>query len=373
MLPKDTIRNSEAKEKGQGQGKQGNRYCPMPQKICNWTPYQASVWEQHHIEKFKECFLKYKESLNDNWIEEWPAWHTEYSDIDRIFLTAFSKPGQINHFVKDNLKLEDLKNIYNDRIFALEESMNLNENKIHSSHMIRKQAEIIKTPFYYDGFYLGWNRVISGGKIYKYFFIILILCSSFVFYEEIIFSSSIEFSLATKNGRKVHSIAKIKALIIITTIIFIFSIGLYTMLTFYVFGTDGGKNQMQILSFYSLFNGTLAQATILRFAILYFAGIFFSILTFFISLYIKNMLATIVLSGACFYIGTVIPKGSIFERLIFLFPSSAISFSQLFYRPIVYNFFGKPILLCYMYIPASIAMSIILSVLIVRKFEKMEY
>ncbi len=325
------------------------------------------------IEKFESAFVDFKDKLQEYDAMGQMIWETEYDDIDRIFTRCFRPLGRYDHYIKNGMKLSDIKGIYKNRIPQLETSMNYPENKIHKSSMISKQAEKIKTPFYYDGNYSTWKRLLGNFRKVKYFFIIIILCASFVFYNETIFSSSIHFSLSCKNGRAAHALAKINALILMSTIIYIFTLGLYALLSVYTNGTDGSKTQMQVLHFYSLFNGTVSDAVILKFIIVYFAGIFFAILTFFISVNVKNMASTIILSIACMYVGTVIPKGTIFERLIFLFPSSAISSNTLFLRPIVYNFFGKPVPLCYMYIPACIVMSIILSVLIARKFEKMEY
>ncbi len=325
------------------------------------------------IEKFESAFVDFKAKLEEYDSMGQIIWNNEYDDIDRIFTECFRPLGRYDYYIKNEMKLSDIKGIYKNRISQLETSMNYPENKIHKSTMITKQAEKIKTPFYYDGNYSTYKKLLGDFRKVKYFFIIIILCASFVFYNETIFSSSIQFSLSCKNGRMAHALAKINALILMTTIIYIFTLGLYAVLSIYTNGTDGAKTQMQVLHFYSLFNGTVSEGVILKFIIVYFAGVFFAILTFFISVNVKNMASTIILSIACMYIGTVIPEGTIFERLIFLFPSSAISSNTLFLRPIVYNFFGKPIPLCYMYIPACIVISIILSVLIVRKFEKMEY
>lgn len=326
------------------------------------------------IEKFEEAFLNYQEKVEEFSLEGELAWKYEYRNINDIFTMAFSEPDLFDYFIKDELKLTDLKQIYTNRIYQLEESMSSPKNKIHASKKVIEAAEKIKTPFYYDGNYDSWRGLIQGSKKYLlYFFLIIIICSSFIFYNETIFSSCIHFSIPTLNGRKEHALSKITALIICGTLIYLFTVGLYISFILLERGTDGANTQIQIMYFYSLYNGTVKDAVIHYFLIIYFAGLFFALFTFFVSLYVKNIVTTIMLSAGFLLLGGYIPEGSIFERLIFLFPGSVLSIKNIISRPIVYNLFGRPVLLAHMYIPSCIILSIVLAVLIVKKYKKMEF
>lgn len=339
---------------------------------------QKSLSNKHKGElndkKFEQALIYYKELVKQFDLMGELAWQKEYDGIFSVFEQAFAPPEEKNYYITGTLHTNDMQYIYKNRIYQLEESMSSPKNKIHASKKVIEAAEKIKTPFYYDGNYDSWRGLIQGSKKYLlYFFLIIIICSSFIFYNETIFSSCIHFSIPTLNGRKEHALSKITALIICGTLIYLFTVGLYISFILLERGTDGANTQIQIMYFYSLYNGTVKDAVIHYFLIIYFAGLFFALFTFFVSLYVKNIVTTIMLSAGFLFLGGYIPEGSIFERLIFLFPGSVLSIKNIISRPIVYNLFGRPVLLAHMYIPSCIILSIVLAVLIVKKYKKMEF
>lgn len=326
------------------------------------------------IEVLQEALSDYNDKIEEFALDGNSIWYTEYLFINRLFIDSFSPYNSRQILIKDSLTNEDLEDFYANRLFKIEHSLQMPENEIHSTPLVKKLAEKIHTPFYYDGYFYAWKRINDFGyQIIDYVIFMIILCASFVFFNETAFSTTIHFSLPTVNGRKECALAKIKALIIFSSLIYITVIGLNLLLTFISFGVDGGNSPIQIISFLSLYNLTIKQFLILYFIICYFVTVFFALLTFYLSFYLKNIISVIIISGSIFYAGKYIPQGSILERFVFLFPSSVIDRNYLMSRPIVYNFFGHPVLLGYMYIPACIVLSIILAVLIVRKYKRLEY
>lgn len=338
----------------------------LGKKQCD--PHKGQVT----VAKLKNAFAAYKKLSEEFGLDGELTWKAEYRFASVVFSNTFSPFNPQNSLVMSMIDETDVENIYTKRKERFTELMQLPENKVHASAQAIKLAQKRTIPLYYDGQAYGWNRFNSKSliKLLQYLIVFVIICSSFTFFNETVFSSSIHFSLATINGRKNHAIVKIQALVIFTTGIYLLVIGTYCALVFFTYGTDGGGSSL--LTIYSLYNGTLAQFTRLTLIIPYFAAVLFSLFTFYISFYVKNIVSTIVISSLVFYSGNMISKGSVLERLTFLFPYRALHRGYLVSRPIVYNLFGKPVLFVYLYIPACIIMSVILSLLIVRKFKKME-
>ncbi|MGP1455622.1 MAG: hypothetical protein ACTTJ7_07695 [Treponema sp.] len=326
------------------------------------------------VEKLQDSYFTYKKLSENYGIDGEIAWRHEYSFAFSTLTGAFTPPGLYDTFIMDKIDETDIEQMYANRVDRLTESMQLPENQIHASPKVAELAQKITVPFYYDGDAPGWQIFNSLRTIaaVKYFMLLVIVCSSFSFLNEIVFSSCIHFSLATLHGRKVHAIAKIQALCIFTTILYLLIIGTYGALTFFRFGTHGGNNAMQIGNFYSLYTGTYAQFTRLYLLITYFTAIFFALLSFYISLHTKNIVSTVIIALLVLYSGSLVSEGSWPERFIFLFPYSAVHVSQLAWRPIVYNLFGQPVLFVYLYIPVCLVFSVIIAFLIVRKFKTMK-
>ena len=324
------------------------------------------------IEKGEAAFLDYKEKAETFGKEGELVWGSEYRPIRTMLIQAFSPPGKIDYFIFDSLKLKDIKDIYKNRVSLIEEGMYLPENSIHASPLIGVLAQKIQTPFYFGGSGIGWRKLTTGKRYLTYLVLVIIVCASFTFFNETLFSSAIHFSLATLHGRANHAVAKIIALLTFVTVTYCVVMSIYMGLILSLFGTDGGDSVVQIQYFYSLYNATIKQAALLYCITVYFIMVFFALFTFLISLYINNIVSTILIASAFCYAGQYIPKGSILERFLPLFPGSALDIDRIITRPIVYNLFGKPVLFVYLYIPACIALSIVISLLIIRKFKTMK-
>ena len=325
------------------------------------------------VERLKDALATYKE-LSENFGKDGEqVWRDEYRFVLSVMRQAFGPPGTDNIYIANMIDAAGLEHTYTGRIKQLMDSMQFSKNQIHNSPKVAELARQVTVPFYYDGFDMVWNVLRrSLSSIIRYCMLLLIMCSSFVFLQETVLSSCIQLSFPAVLGRKNHALVKIQALVIFTTVLYFLIVGTYCAILFFRYGTGGGNSAIQIQSFYSLYTGTVAQEIRLYFIIFYFAALFVSLLTFYISLYAKNILTTIIVTSLAFFSGRAIPQGSFLERVVFLFPASALSHKYFIERPIVYNIFGKPVLFVYLYIPACIIMSIILALLIVRKFETME-
>ncbi|MGP1529819.1 MAG: hypothetical protein ACTTI3_05700 [Treponema sp.] len=324
------------------------------------------------VPKLKSAFAAYKKLSEEFGLDGELTWKAEYRFARAVFSGAFSPLNPQNPLLMSMINETDIENIYAKHIEHFTELMQLSENKIHASAPAINLAQKRTVPLYYDAPAYGWSLfgTLSFIRLLQYLIVFVIICSSFIFFNETVFSSAIHFSLATINGRKNHAIVKIQALVIFTTVLYLLVVGTYCALVFFTYGTDGDGSSL--LTIYSLYNGTLSQFTRLTLIIPYFVAVLFSLFTFYISFYVKNIVSTIVVSSLAFYSGSMIPEGSVLERLIFLFPYRALHSGYLASRPIVYNLFGQPVLFVYLYIPAYLVFSVIIAFLIVRKFKTMK-
>lgn len=345
----------------------------LKDSIARQTKMQDKYRGPVTVERLKDALAAYKELAGNFGKDGERTWDDEYRFASRVIPQAFSKPGQRNIYIMSMIDAADLEHVYTGRIQQLMDSMQFAKNRIHNSPKVADLARHVTVPFYYGGFDMAW-RVLMPTLSYfiKYCLLLIIMCSSFVFLKETVLSSCIQLSFPTVLGRKNHALVKIQALCIFTTVLYFLNIGAHCAILFFRYGTGGGNSSVQLFSFYSLYTGTIAQGLRLYCIVFYFAALFVSLLAFYISLYVKNIITTIIVTSLAFYSGSAIPEGSFLERAVFLFPASALDPRYFIGRPIVYTLFGKPVLFVYLYIPACIIMSIILAVLIVRKFETME-
>ena len=346
----------------------------LKDSIARETKVQDTYRGPITVERLKDALAAYKELSENFGIDGERTWGDEYRFAADVMEQAFSNPGQRNIYIMNMIDAADLEHTYTGRIQQLMDSMQFAKNRIHNSPKVAELARRVTVPFYYGGFDMVWDilrRTLPG--IITYCMLLIIMCSSFVFLKETVLSSCIQLSFPAVLGRKNHALVKIQALCIFTTILYFLNVGTYCAILFFRYGAGGGNSAIQIYSFYSLYTGTVMQNIRLYFIIFYFAALFVSLLTFYISLYVKNIITTVIVTSLAFYSGSAIPEGSFLERAVFLFPASALNLRSFFIgRPIVYTLFGKPVLFVYLYIPACIIMSIILAILIVRKFETME-
>ena len=325
------------------------------------------------VERLKDALATYKELTENFGKDGKDVWRSEYRFAANVIRRAFGPPGTYNIYMEDMIDAAGIEHTYTGRIKQLMDSMQLSKNQIHNSPKVAELARQVTVPFYYGGFDMVWDVLRRNlPSIITYCMALIIICSSFVFLQETVLSSCIQLSFPAALGRKNHALVKIQALCIFTTVLYFLIVGTYCAILFFRYGTGGGNSSIQIYSFYSLYTGTVMQNIRLYCIVFYFAALFVSLLTFYISLYAKNIITTIIVALLAFYSGSVIPQGSFLERAVFLFPASALNYQYFIGRPIVYNIFGKPVLFVYLYIPACIIMNIILALLIVRKFEAME-
>ena len=147
---------------------------------------------------------------------------------------------------------------------------------------IISQYEELETPFYFD-YHDGWYQLLeNAGFIPSLGVLILGFLLAGIFSNEFKWKAdSVYFS--TLLGRNKAISAKIKAGLILVTILYWAAMMLYSLFTLCYFGFEGAGCVIQLRVWKSLYNITMWQAWVLALICGYIGNLFLAILTMFIS------------------------------------------------------------------------------------------
>lgn len=204
--------------------------------------------------------------------------------IAEMINSAFSEWRDYNGYAIDNISAEEAKQVYEKRIAALNDFLESGEETFTDAQkeFLITRYEDLKTPFYYE-YTGGWSALLQNISTF-----ILMLALVIGFFVSGIFSEEFQTKadsifFSSKWGRNKAVLAKISAGVLITTILYIVFILLYTLIVLLALGADGANCPIQLDLWRSAYNITFFQAYLLIVAGGYVGTLFAAVISMLVS------------------------------------------------------------------------------------------
>ncbi len=186
------------------------------------------------------------------------------SDINDLMINAFSEWRDYDYFVVDRVSEEEAKQVYARRISSLKEYLDSGEETFPEAQkeFLIQRYESLKTPFHYE-YMEGWKALLQNISTFLLMLALVIgFLVSGIFSDEFqTKADSIFFSSRLGRNRAIAS--KIGAGILITTMIYVVFLILYTAVVLLALGADGANCPIQLDLWRSSYNITFLQAYLL--------------------------------------------------------------------------------------------------------------
>lgn len=241
-----------------------------------------------------------------------------YESIRNTICLVFSPVGKYDYYKIEQLEVKDGTRFYE------QYSKIIKEKGMVMGNLVQK-------PFYY-GYHLGWLTIIQNLWIHS---IVLTLCMCISLAS--VFAGERECGMepilrCAKNGRKPLSRAKVQSAFYFATAIFVIVMGLYLFGVLYLYGIDGGRVSLQIVSTFSPIQVNLAQTVGLCLLISFSGYLALVTVTLFLSKKLKKTLAASVGVVAVLIVPMFIPmqdQSGLSKQLLYLLPSNLMNASEL--------------------------------------------
>lgn len=246
--------------------------------IVSMPEYTSKDYNERHL------IYHYRQSIQ-------PIWE--------MFIFAYSPAFQtVDETVVDRLITSDAEFFYSNRIRLLTEGI-YDENK-RISHLLSEQEkqyliskyEELETPFYYD-YVEGWEQMLSNSFApIMYGSLVLGFLVAGIFANEYKWKSDAVF-FSTFLGRNKAIISKIKAGVLLVTLLYWIGILIYTLFTLCFLGFNGGNCPIQISYWKSFYNLTYMEAYL--FAVIggYIGNLFVAFLAMWMSAKTKSAVVAV--------------------------------------------------------------------------------
>ncbi len=186
------------------------------------------------------------------------------ADIQNLIRSSFAPDGEAYDYnAIDSLSPEDARNFYHNRIKKVNEYLNMDYSYGNYSEKEKEywndKNEKIATPFYYD-YNEGWKQLLGGSTIvFLAIITVICVCLAPVFASEYQTGAD-SVILSAKYGRSKLITAKVSASFIVTSLVYLLSMTIYTTAVLCIFGGEGWNCSLQVLNFTAPSNVNLLQA-----------------------------------------------------------------------------------------------------------------
>lgn len=238
------------------------------------------------VVKENERINNSKEALSDDIQEQDKAYAKKQgiSEIVTLINSAFSEWRDYNYYAIDNISAKEAKQIYEKRISALKGYLDSGEEMFTDAEkeFLIQRYENLKTPFYYE-YAGGWAALLQNISTF-----ILMLALVIGFFVSGIFSDEFQIKadsifFSSKLGRNKAVVSKVGAGFLITTVLYVGFMLLYTVIVLLMLGADGANCPIQLDLWRSAYNITFFQAWLLIVAGGYVGTLFAAVISMIIS------------------------------------------------------------------------------------------
>lgn len=239
-----------------------------------------------------------KEALSDDVLEQDKAYAKKQGilDINNLIICAFSEWRDYNYYAIDNVSPEEAKQVYEKRISSLKGYLDSGEETFTDAqkNFLIHRYESLKTPFYYE-YIGGWSSLLQNISTF-----ILMLALVVGFFVSGIFSDEFQIKadsifFSSKLGRNRAVSSKVIAGFLITTVLYVVFVLLYTIIVLLMLGADGANCPIQLDLWRSAYNVTFFQAYILIVAGGYVGTLFAVIISMIVSAAFRSTATAVII------------------------------------------------------------------------------
>jgi len=247
----------------------------------------------------------------------------EYGDSDDPEAILKADPDQI----------ASIYEIYNNNLAAMSE---FNGDTPEKQAFLMEQYENIDTPFTYEA-HDSWDTMLMYATTCGLILIIVIsFITAGIFAEEFQYKADAVF-FSTRYGRSKAVHAKIRAGLIIATVVYGIGIGLLSIISFSVMGISGASTAYQFSQPYAIYSVTFGQ----MYAILVLGGYVASLLAASVSMLIasktKTMSIAIIVPAFLFYVSPFLGRALPFRTFFSLTPDQLTNIINCARIPYIYQ------------------------------------
>ena len=303
------------------------------------------------------------------------GWKQGFDPIRELINRSYS-PGfrHYDYYTADGITAIDEQTFYSNRVKLVREWLNDKSDVGESTFTqqekdyIISQYESLQTPFYME-YHDGWYQLLEKGNFIPMLgVLILSFALSGIFSGEFKWKAdAIYFS--TTYGRTKGTSAKIKAGLLLITLLYWVGILVYSLFTLTYLGFGGGNTVIQVRLWKSLYNITMRQAWVLAVSCGYLGNLFLGILTMLISAKTKSAAVAVSMPFIVIFI-PVILQGTVDALSTFasLMPSTLLEFYQHLSTFDLVTVFGKVFRVADLCIPLYGLLTLILIPILYREY-----
>ena len=303
------------------------------------------------------------------------GWKQGFDPIRELINRSYS-PGfrRYDYYTADGITAIDEHTFYSNRVKLVREWLNDKSDVGESTFTqqekdyIISQYESLQTPFYME-YHDGWYQLLENGIFIPMLGILILgFALSGIFSGEFKWKAdAIYFS--TTYGRTKGTSAKIKAGLLLITLLYWAGILVYSLFTLTYLGFGGGNTVIQVRLWKSLYNITMRQAWVLAVSCGYIGNLFLGILTMLISAKTKSAAVAVSMPFIVIFI-PVILQGTVDALSTFasLMPSTLLEFYQHLSTFDLVTVFGKVFRVADLCIPLYILLTLILIPILYREY-----
>lgn len=303
------------------------------------------------------------------------GWKQGFDPIRELINRSYS-PGfrHYDYYTADGITAIDEHTFYSNRVKLVREWLNDKSDVGESTFTqqekdyIISQYESLQTPFYME-YHDGWYQLLEKGMfILMMGILILSFALSGIFSGEFKWKADALY-FSTTYGRTKGTSAKIKAGLLLITLLYWVGILVYSLFTLTYLGFGGGNTVIQVRLWKSLYNITMRQAWVLAVSCGYLGNLFLGILTMLISAKTKSAAVAVSMPFIVIFI-PVILQGTVDALSTFasLMPSTLLDFYQHLSTFDLVTVFGKVFRVADLCIPLYGLLTLILIPILYREY-----
>jgi ABC-type transport system involved in multi-copper enzyme maturation permease subunit len=258
------------------------------------------------------------------------GWKQGISDIRSLLIYSYGEFREYDYYLPDSLTVEDAGNFYKNRVLNLQEWLDTessNQFTEDEKEFLVHQYKSLEIPLYYE-YADGWKQLFENAPT-----ILMIMVFVLGFLVSNVFSSEAQLKAdaifySSRYGRSKAILAKIKAGILITTIIYWIVMMSYSLILFGVLGFDGANCAIQtsMAGWKSFYNITYLQEYIIVIVGGYIGTVFIMMLTMLVSAQTKSAVLAVIVPFILVFIPSFLSGNSnnILAKLLGLLPDQLL-------------------------------------------------
>lgn len=275
-----------------------------------------------------------KKSVESRLADDWQSTSDIIYSTSKMLVGEFSDLDDYEAILSaDSAQIASIYDIYHDNLGAMSEEYGDTPEK---QAFLMEQYEKIDMPFTYEA-HDSWDTMLMYATTCGLILIIVIsLITAGIFAEEFQYKADAVF-FSTRYGRSKATHAKIRAGLIIATVVYGIGIGLLSIISFSVLGTSGASTAYQFSQPYAIYSVTFGQ----MYGILVLSGYIASLLAASVSMLIasktKTMSIAIVAPAVLFYVSPFVGRALPFRTFFSLTPDQLMNIVNCARIPYIYQ------------------------------------